>query len=139
MGTLQVGHNTFYVWSSLLFLGTWHLPYNSVWIVSSSFRSVQMTITIYNPYYWEHIMVNVQCVQIDYRLFIFYRNRLEMSRGNLPLWKIYYLGKCAMCANWLKALKTDNIANKRKIPEVLLKVERCIWYVVKPVINEKKR
>ena len=65
-------------------------------------------------------MVNVQCVQIDYRLFIFYRNRLEMSRGNLLLWKIYYLGKCA------KALKTDNISNRRKIPEVLLKVERCI-------------
>ena len=65
-------------------------------------------------------MVNVQCVQIDYRLFIFYRNRLEMSRGNILLWKIYYLGKCAMCA------KNDNTSNSRKIPEGILKVERYI-------------
>ena len=40
-----------------------------------------------------------------------------MSRENILLWKIYYLGKCA---------KPDNISNRRKIPEVLLKVKRCI-------------
>ena len=60
-------------------------------------------------------MVNVQCVQIDYRLFIFYRNRPEMSRGNILLWKRYYPGK-----------RDDNISNSRKIPEVPLKVERYI-------------